>query len=287
MEDIKNYIESGILELYVLGDLPLKERKDVEDMCLKYPEVKAELYKIEINLERMADGLQISPSDNAKKSFFDAIQILDSNESEALVLEDTNNLVQEDSEGKLEYLEPKRNYTFYKYAFAASFALLVLSLAAMVSLYNNLNQSKQQIAQLQNSNQSFANRANYLEKEVTGSKTRMALYTNPEIKKVALAGTANAPEAKMMVMWDAKEQKVMIDMDALELPKNDATHQYQLWALVNGKPVDLGVFDAEGNLSGIKEMKDIGAAQTFAVTLEPKGGSVSPTLSQMIVAGNI
>ncbi len=34
-------------------------------------------------------------------------------------------------------------------------------------------------------------------------------------------------------------------------------------------------------------MKDIGAAQTFAVTLEPKGGSVSPTLSQMIVAGNI
>ena len=36
---LKNYIESGILELYVLGNLSLKERKDVEDMCLKYPEV--------------------------------------------------------------------------------------------------------------------------------------------------------------------------------------------------------------------------------------------------------
>jgi anti-sigma-K factor RskA len=34
-------------------------------------------------------------------------------------------------------------------------------------------------------------------------------------------------------------------------------------------------------------MKDIGQAQAFAITLEPAGGSASPTLNQMYVMGNI
>jgi hypothetical protein len=34
-------------------------------------------------------------------------------------------------------------------------------------------------------------------------------------------------------------------------------------------------------------MKEIGSAAAFAVTLEKKGGSVSPTMNQMIVIGNV
>jgi anti-sigma-K factor RskA len=64
-------------------------------------------------------------------------------------------------------------------------------------------------------------------------------------------------------------------------------HQYQLWALVDGKPVDLGVFDMRDGEVGLKNMKPIGVAQTFAVTLEPRGGSVSPTLEKLMVIGNI
>ena len=71
------------------------------------------------------------------------------------------------------------------------------------------------------------------------------------------------------------------------MPVTDAEHQYQLWALVDGVPVDLGVFDAEGNGIGFKDMKSIGKAQAFAVTLEPKGGSKNPTLDQMVVMGAI
>ena len=37
-------------------------------------------------------------------------------------------------------------------------------------------------------------------------------------------------------------------------------------------------------LKGITVMKIIGAPQTFAITIEPKGGSASPTLEQMVVA---
>lgn len=80
----------------------------------------------------------------------------------------------------------------------------------------------------------------------------------------------------------------MLDNSKMQLPVNDKSHQYQLWALVNGKPVDLGVFDVKADTAGILvNMKEIANAQTFAVTIEKRGGSPSPTMDQMIVAGNV
>jgi hypothetical protein len=47
----------------------------------------------------------------------------------------------------------------------------------------------------------------------------------------------------------------------------------------------MGVYESqEGTLV---EMKMVNAAQTFAITLEPKGGSVSPTMDQLYVMGNV
>lgn len=80
----------------------------------------------------------------------------------------------------------------------------------------------------------------------------------------------------------------MVDNSKMGLPKNDQAHQYQLWALVNGKPVDLGVFDVKADTTHILlKMKEIGSAQAFAVTLEKRGGVASPTMDQMIVMGGV
>ncbi len=96
------------------------------------------------------------------------------------------------------------------------------------------------------------------------------------------------PKANMIVYWHVSGKHVMIDNSKMDLPPNDKNHQYQLWALVNGKPVDLGVFDVKTDTSRLLiNMKDISSAQTFAVTLEKRGGSASPTMNQMIVAGNV
>jgi len=40
LEDIKAYIESGILELYVLGDVTPEEKLQVEAMAAKHPAYK-------------------------------------------------------------------------------------------------------------------------------------------------------------------------------------------------------------------------------------------------------
>ncbi len=272
MEEITSYIESGILELYVLGDLSAEERAGVEAMALKYPEIKTELSEIENAMENVADAYSAETSETSKAKFLTAIGF--------------NETINDLNDKSVIPLNSSR-LNFYKYGFAASFALLILSLVALFSIYNNLKDSKSQIVALQNANQKFANQVNILDAEVKETNATIGIFTNPDYQLVKLAGTDNSPESKLMVMWNKKEEKVMIDLKLSSLPDNDENHQYQLWALVDGKPVDLGVFDANNSQTGLKSMKSIGLAQAFAVTLEPKGGSVNPTMNQMMVMGVI
>ena len=60
--------------------------------------------------------------------------------------------------------------------------------------------------------------------------------------------------------------------------------QYQLWAIVDGKPVDAGLIT---DCIGLCKMKRIDRAQAFAITLEKAGGSPTPTLTEMYVFGKI
>ena len=60
--------------------------------------------------------------------------------------------------------------------------------------------------------------------------------------------------------------------------------QYQLWEIVNGKTVDAGMLD---NCTGLCKLKNIPSAQAFAITLENKGGSPTPTMSALYVMGAV
>ena len=104
---------------------------------------------------------------------------------------------------------------------------------------------------------------------------------------VTLKGSAKAPKASLLVALNEDKEEVMIDLSSLSMPSNDQEHQYQLWAMVDGKPVDLGVFDAKNDSTGMKKMKFIKNAQSFAVTLEPKGGSKNPNMDKMMAIGTI
>nr|MBC7614190.1 anti-sigma factor [Pseudopedobacter sp.] len=277
MENLQSYIESGILELYVLGDLNSTERAEVEAMCKLHPEVKVELDEIELMMNNIADDLTLEPSERVREGFFNSITFSD---------EEAKIAVAPKEEAKVVTINSKQ-LNFYKFSLAACLALLLVSIIAVINLNKNLNDSKAQIASLQSSNQGFANQVNYLDKKVSSSDEILNMYSNPAYKMVSLKGTANSPESNIVVAFNPKEEKVMLDLHSMKMPKNDAEHQYQLWALVDGKPVDLGVFDAESNEIGLKSMKSIGTAQTFAITLEPRGGSVSPTLEKLMVIGNI
>ncbi len=272
MEEIKQYIESGILELYAMGELSPAERLEVEEMAALHPSIKHELVEIEKSIEGYATAYAITPSDDMRSKVIDSIQFNKDGSQEAKIIQ----------------LQPKKNTGFYKYAFAASVAVLFLSWAALFVIYTKLQDSQLQIVSLQGSNQQFTNRVNYYNKQLETSKTEIGVLRSPDFKFIKLSGTKNAPQASITVAFNKKQKEVMIDMASLKMPENDKQHQYQLWALVDGKPVDLGVFDASTDTTvGMVRMKNLPAGQAFAVTLEPRGGSVSPTMEQMMAMGAI
>lgn len=272
MEDIKAYIESGILELYVLGDITPAEKLQVEEMALKHPAVKAELDEIERSMELYADSNSIEPPAHLRDRVLNSVL--------TNFADDRNFNTKKGGivPGNIVALPVQKSYNFYKYAFAACLALLLASSIALITLYNQLQQSNNQLAVLQTDKQHFANRVNLMDHE-------LSVFRNPSFKFMKLKGTVHAPSAVLMVAWNPVNKKVMIDMGSMKMPANDKDHQYQLWALVGKKPIDLGVFDMKSDSTDMKEMKSIASANAFAVTLEPRGGSASPTMDQMMVIG--
>lgn len=277
MEEGSTYIESGKLELYVLGQLNAVEQIEVEAMAAKFPEIKQEIEAIEMAMEQYALHHAIKPAADL----------------ETKILEKINNF-QQDDVTKNAVVVPLKNASYeskiqtLRIALVACVALLIISMVALYSAHNRLDNAKDQIAGLLLEKEKFAGTVNYM-KQINTDLQKFADITNdPDWKTVKLAGTKMDPNAKMIVYWHVSEKQVMINHQKLELPVNDQDHQYQLWALVNGSPVSLGVFDVKPDAAGILlNMKDIAVAQTFAVTLEKRGGSATPTMSQMIVAGNV
>ncbi|WP_428327420.1 anti-sigma factor [Mucilaginibacter sp.] len=273
MEDIKAYIESGVLELYVLGDISRDEKLQVEAMIIKHPAIKAEVVEIERSMELYAEANAVDAPEHLRSRVLNSIltNLGDDNSFPPAKAEHKNNVIALPA--------PKAN-SFYKYAFAACLALLIASGIALINLYNKLQQSNTQLAASQLNNQHFSNRVNLMDRQ-------LEVFRDPSFKFLKLQGTVHAPSALLTIAWSPAKHKVMVDLGSIKMPVNDKAHQYQLWALVGGKPVDLGVFDSSPDSTEMKEMKSIAAVSTdaFAVTLEPRGGSATPTMDEMMVLG--
>lgn len=276
MEELKTYIESGILELYVLGQLNALEQAEVEAMAAKHTEIKQEIEAIEIAIEQYAQQHAITPNQDIESKILAQI-------SSAPIQESTSSPIV-----PLNYAPYEAKIKTLRIALAACAALLVVSGIALYNTHSKLGNAKDQIAILSIEKEQFTTTVNYMKQSNADLQKIADMVANPAWKIVQLAGTQMDPNAKMVVYWDTSKQDVIVDQSKMQLPVNDTEHQYQLWALVNGKPVDLGVFDVKADSSKILiNMKAIADAQTFAVTLEKRGGSPTPTMTQLIVAGNV
>ncbi|WP_231425995.1 anti-sigma factor domain-containing protein [Pedobacter sp. Leaf250] len=283
MENLKAYIESGVLELYVLGDLSPEEALQVEDMASQYPEIKDELSAIELAMENYAMENAIDPSNDVETKLFEKLGISEEVEtaSTAPIYTEEPRIVRLDgSDGKVRTL---------RFALVACVALLIISTAALFITYNKLNAAHDQIASLNLDKEKFAGTVSKLEFENKGLDNMVAMNDSKEWATVRMAGQAFSPTSKMNVYWNKKDKSVLINYVAMDLPKTDEQHEYQLWALVNGKPVSLGVFGKTDTTTteALQKMQTIQEAQAFAVTLEPMGGSVNPTMEKLTVMGGV
>src|SRR5688500_863501 len=68
--ELKTFIESGIIESYLLGTASMDEIRLVNDMIAKYPELKQEFEVIENSLLIAAESNTIAPDAKLKEKIF-------------------------------------------------------------------------------------------------------------------------------------------------------------------------------------------------------------------------
>jgi anti-sigma-K factor RskA len=258
--NIKEYISSGILEAYALGDLSDAERAEVEKNLQQYPELQAELSLIEKTQESLLRKLAKSPTREIRKKILESIDQPNPN---------------------IQALSPA---AIWKLAAAASLSIAVVAGALAFNYWSKWKASESNYTDLLAQNQRIAEDYNRVNQRLDKIENDMQVFENPDFKKIVMTGTPNAPQALASVYWNEKTNELFLSIQNMKTLS--AQNQYQLWAIIDGKPVDAGVFDA--NASGLFKMKNITkGASTFAVTIEPRGGKSAPTLETMQVAGHV
>ncbi|TGE20155.1 anti-sigma factor [Hymenobacter elongatus] len=280
----QEYIESGILEEYALGVLDEAQCAAVERYAAEHPEVRQELTFIQQGLEAYAEAHTQTPPAGMRERVLSGWQaairetpaaapVLAAAAPEAVVRSIASAAAPEEA------AESRFNWMM-----AASVALLVLSAAANLILYNRWQQSETQLVAIQADQSRVATTMQAVEKRLDTRTQELAVLRNEQFSALELAGTPAAPEAKARIFYNKATKAVYVDVR--NLPTLPEGKQYQLWALDKGKPVDAGML-ATTTTAGdsLQQMKDIASAEAFAMTIEPAGGSENPTLSTMTVLG--
>jgi anti-sigma-K factor RskA len=276
--NVKEVIESGVLEMYVLGIASKQDISLVEDCIAQYPnETLAEINAIEEALATHAASYAVVPPSYLQQQietrlFGETETLLNNNtkpETETVL-----STYEATSKNNVVDLKPKRSYGFLA---AASVALLIGSAVTNVILYNNYNKTNKEIAGIKNTLQ---------EKEtaLAAAENQMDIVSNKYAQSVALKGTTNFPDQAAKVYWIKNTNDVYVD--PTNLPEPPQGKQYQFWAIVNGVPVDGGMIQKKGTIK-IEKMKSFSNVQAFAITLEKEGGSPTPSMPEMRVMGSL
>lgn len=266
--DISSYIASGILEAYVLGEVSPQEAREVSCLSHIYPEIQQELEKLQKGLEGLAQQYRQEPPTHLKAKMLATLEGLEAADSDVVPVT----------------APPSEPEAIVKPLFQRGYIQAIAAgLVLLAGLFVGSIMSEQEVSALKESLATLQQDQSQLQENLDAQAAQLALITTPNSKIVDLAGTPNAEGSSLRVLWQPETGASYLLASNLPILADDK--DYQLWALIDGKPVDLGVIPRDK--AGMIQMKMTGRADAFAVTREPKGGSVSPTLSDLMVVGEV
>lgn len=260
--ETKEYINSGILELYVYGLLSETESEEVTTMSNTHPEIMDEI----IAIEKAIVALSSSFSPWHSVANYEKIKA-------KLELKHTPVIE----------METSRNWSQY-----IGWAAAVLLLVGIGFQYNQLEQTNDQVVSTEMEKVKVENELNQLVLTNKLNETSLAIVRDTKNTVVALGGQAVAPESSAKIYWNKETQVVYVD--AAGLPEPPQGMVYQVWALKLNPltPTSIGLLDKfDENNQRMFAVNSTGDAEAFGITLEPAGGSLSPTMEQLYTLGKV
>ncbi|TND04820.1 MAG: hypothetical protein FD123_3757 [Bacteroidetes bacterium] len=277
---VQDFIASGLIEVYVLGAANETEQREVELMVSRHPEVKAALEQAREDLESFVSVQGTEPRPEMRDRILQAVENQDNAEEKGRIIPLNNG---------------RTGFAFSRTAAAAVIVLLLGSVAFNLYLFSDIRKAHDEVnlvsAQVKNLRDSVKTTAEQKQALQARFDTMSASFRNSMDAMRALENPAtivmksvknDVPQAQAVVYWCSNTRLVCIDPKTLPV-QTETGKDYQLWAIVDGKPVSVGVF-SNGTDSELKMMRVVPQAEAFAVTLEKKGGVASPEGPMYVMA---
>ena len=240
--------------MYVMGLCSAEEKQELETLRRQHPVLHEAIVQYEKEMEeKMRQQITLPSAETDEKILksFDSLQT-------PLIPIDTT------------YNKPRNTAWLRPVAAAAILLLLISSWFNYTLLQKNKKQEK---ALKENNYPGTLPLADY------------NVMKDPSITPVAMYGVGTHTICRCTMFWDKKTGKMYIMIH--HLPKSSSSKDYQLWAIVDGNPVNVGIIqdDIRGRFIEINNVP--AGAIAFSITLEKAGGNSTPTLQETYLEGKI
>ena len=245
----KEIIESGKLELYVCGALSEREMREIALLADLNSDLREEISRIESDLVNYAESFEKAPS-------------------QATLDKTLKNIKSGNKTFQVDFRSNRFNW-----AYAATIVgfLIMSSIAFYLWKQNEILQKN--VAALQPLNDSISS----LKSKIAYNTSEIEFLNRNSTKKIKLVGIEGKDSVNNFILlyWCTISRDVSISPG--NLPKPPAGMQYQLWAMVEGQPVSLGVLSMET----YQIMRNTPRAEAFGITLEKEGGANTPNMEEL------
>jgi hypothetical protein len=245
-DKIMLFLESDLLEKYLLGATTREETSRVERYIVMYPEVRKQYEELQENLEIYAKMHALPSPEGLKSKILQRIRKQD-----------------------------RGRRKIRSYAIAASIAAFIF--AGSSYFFWNQNQN------LQDENTMVNNRIQNLEadmrQQLEDVRNQFIVLNNPQTRKYYVNGNEKARDLKAVAYVNPVKKLSYINVRNLpNLPEDQC---YQMWAEVNGEMVNLGIIKQIENKDKLLALP-YGENAISYITIEPDGGNASPTVQNIV-----
>jgi anti-sigma-K factor RskA len=167
--------------------------------------------------------------------------------------------------------------------------------AELVTLQEQVANSENNMAAVHTENESLQAEVNALQSEnaalrqqIENQNEMLAAYQQPGSITMAIGdATGSHPEATGTLTVDPATGTAVFVTN--NLPPLHETQVYQLWFIQGETPVSAGIFNVDESGHGKLAIATAvpGTFDAMGLTIEPAGGSESPTLDQLILLGSV
>ena len=237
-----------------MDQLSPAEKAEVEGYIRAYPELKADIAAIERSLELFAKSAAVKAPAGLKHKILDQIRNETKNEKPT-----------PDS-------STRDSFAIWRKV-AALFGLGILLFGYLFcQKSNDADRLQQELAAARDSCEQST-------QQLTDQLRVLQQLTYPDNKIIPFTATPGFASTDLYLHHNAETKRNFIQVR--NLPAIAANQSYQLWSLkANQAPTPLDVFDLPA--TGLIEVRYVDGTETYAITIEPRGGKDSPTLENLI-----